>query len=72
MTSRRMVKRILELHHIEDETMVDELSNMGRMLMQQAAGPPSQTGSLPNVGESRPVSAVGGQFGGAAAPQTPA
>ena len=71
MTSRRMVKRILELHHIEDETMVDELSNMGRMLMQQAAGPPQQTGSLPNVGESRPVSAVGGQFGGAAAPQTP-
>ncbi|HOX22270.1 MAG TPA: hypothetical protein PLL10_02305, partial [Elusimicrobiales bacterium] len=72
MTSARMVKRVLELHHIEDQTMVDEIVSIGRAMMQSQSGPPQQTGSLPNVGESRPVSAMGGQFGGASEPQTPA
>jgi len=72
MVSKRMVKRVLELHHIEDESMVEEIFNIGRMMMQQQAGPPQQTGSLPNVGSANPVSAMGGQQGGASAPQTPA
>jgi hypothetical protein len=68
MTSKRLLKRMAELHHIEDETMIEELYNVGRQMMQQQAEPQA-TGSMPNVSEERPVSAMGGQFGGAAANQ---
>ncbi len=68
MTSKRLLKRMAELHHIEDETMIDELYAVGQKMMQQQSEPQA-TGSMPNVSEERPVSAMGGQFGGAAANQ---
>lgn len=72
MTSPRLIKKMAELHHIEDETLVDELVKIGKQMMQaQQQAEPARTGSLPNVGESRPQSDVGGQVGGAAAPQNP-
>jgi hypothetical protein len=49
--------------------MLEELVNIGKMMMQQAQEP-SKPGSVANVSESRPQSAMGGQFGGAAADQT--
>jgi hypothetical protein len=69
MTSKRLLKRMAEMHHIEDESMLEELVNIGKMMMQQAQEP-SKPGSVANVSESRPQSAMGGQFGGAAADQT--
>lgn len=68
MTSPRLLKKMAELHHIEDELLVEELVAIGRKMV-AAQAEPAKTGSLPNVGEDRPVSAVGGQPGGAAAQQ---
>jgi hypothetical protein len=60
MTSKRLLKRMGELHHIEDETMLDELVNIGKQMM-QAQAKPQQTGSMPNVSEQNPAAAMGGQ-----------
>ena len=69
MTSKRLLKRMGELHHIEDETMLEELVNIGKQMM-QAQAEPQKTGSMPNVSEQNPAAAMGGMFGGAAANQT--
>jgi hypothetical protein len=68
MTSKRLLKRMAEMHHIEDESMLEEIFNIGKMMMQQQAQP-SGGGSIPNVSEANPAAAMGGQFGGAATNQ---
>jgi hypothetical protein len=60
-TSKRLLQKLAEMHHIEDESMLDELQALLKQRAQaMAAGP---TGSLPGVPETRPTSAVGGQSG---------
>ena len=60
-----------EKHHIENEALINELLQIGKQIMGGQMPMPGQTGSQPGIGENRPVSAVGGQAGGAAAPQMP-
>jgi hypothetical protein len=72
--SRRLLTRMAELHHIDDELMVEELGKaLGMMAQMMAAGKQGQQGSLPNTTESNPAAAVGGQAGGVqgGAPQMP-
>ena len=66
-TSRRLLKRMAELHHIEDETMIDELMAAMQKWMQMQAGGTGGggAGSAPGVAEERPMSAVMGAAGGA-------
>jgi hypothetical protein len=60
-TSKRLLQKLAEMHHIEDESMLDELQALLKQrAAAMAAGP---TGSLPGVPETRPTSAVGGQSG---------
>jgi hypothetical protein len=56
--SPALLKRMAELHHISDEMMLEELNKIAQMMMQQQAGPTPQTGSLPNVTESKPLPAM--------------
>lgn len=69
MTSKRLLKRMAELHHIEDETLIEEIRQIGLKMMQSQAEP-AKTGSMPNVTENNPAAAIGGQVGGAAVNQT--
>jgi len=64
LTAKHMLKRMAEMHHIEDDTMIEELYQLGKQIMGGQAPMPGKTGSQPGQGESRPVSAVGGQQGG--------
>jgi hypothetical protein len=65
MGSRRLMEKAAEMHHIEDDALIDELMAIGERMMSGQIPTPGQSGSLPNVAESRPVSAMGGQAGGA-------
>jgi hypothetical protein len=53
-----------EMHHIEDEPMLEELYQLGKQIMGGQVAPPGNSGSQAGQGETRPVSAVGGQTGG--------
>ena len=64
LTQPRLLKRILEMHHIDDEALLNDLLELGKQIMGGQMPQPGQTGSQPNVSESRPVSAAGGQAGG--------
>jgi len=64
LTQPRLLKRILEMHHIDDEALLNDLLELGKQIMGGQMPQPGQTGSQPNVSEQRPVSAAGGQAGG--------
>jgi hypothetical protein len=64
LLSRRLFKKMAEMHHIEDEVMLEELYNIGQKIMGGQLPMPGQSGSQAGVGEDRPVSAMGGQAGG--------
>ena len=63
-TSRRLLVKMAEMHHIEDDAMVDELFQLAQKMLSGQSPMPGQQGSQPNVSEERPVSAMGGQAGG--------
>jgi hypothetical protein len=71
LLSRRLLTKAAELHHLEDEAMIDELMTIGKQMASGQLQTPGQSGSMPNVGESRPVSAMGGQAGGAKSLEMP-
>ena len=62
--SKRLMKKAAEMHHIEDDQMLEELQQIAMQMMSGQIPMPGQQGSQPGVGESRPVSAMGGQAGG--------
>lgn len=62
--SKRLLVKMAELHHIEDEAMIDELFDIAAKILGGQYPMPGQSGSQAGVGEDRPVSAVGGQAGG--------
>ena len=63
-TNRHLLKRMAEMHHIEDERMLDELISMAQKILSGQVPMPGQQGSQAGVPEERPTSAMGGMVGG--------
>ena len=57
---RNLTKKILELHHIYDETIVDDLKKMAEAMMSGQIPMPGQQGSQPNVTQRNPAAITGG------------
>jgi hypothetical protein len=66
MTSPRLVRQVLEMHHIENDALSEELVQLAQQMVQQMAqgGEGGGTGSIPNVTEQNPAAIMGGQVGG--------
>lgn len=62
--SKRLMKKAAEMHHIEDEMMLEELRQIAIQMMSGQIPMPGNQGSQAGVGEARPASAMGGQAGG--------
>lgn len=62
MTSPKLMKKILEMHRVEDKALIMELMRIGQMAMQSGAS--GGAGSQPGVAENKPQSAVMGQQNG--------
>ena len=71
LLSPQLMKRMAEMHHIEDEAMLKELLDIGQKIMAGQMPMPGAGGSQKGVGEDRPVSAVGGQAGGISSLMSP-
>jgi hypothetical protein len=63
MLSKSLLKRSAEMHHIEDENLVNELFMIGQRMSQ--GGMPGAAGSTPGV--SSPMTLPGSTTGGMAA-----
>lgn len=59
LTSKRFMKHMAEMHHIEDESLIDELYQLGQQMMQAQAQP---TGSAPppGSGDTNPIAGAMG------------
>ncbi len=66
MQSKRLLTKSAEMFHIHDETMVEEIMQIGKQIMAQQAGPPGAAGSQPNLMAVNPVAAQGGAAQGIA------
>ena len=64
MQSKRLLIKSAEMFHIHDETMVEELQEIGKAMMAQQAGPTGAAGGQPNLSSMNPVSAQGGAAAG--------
>lgn len=64
MLSPSLMKRMAEMHHIEDEMMLMEIQRIAKQMMSGKIPMSGNTGSQAGVGEERPTSAMGGQAGG--------
>jgi hypothetical protein len=64
LLSKRLFKKMSELHGIEDEAMVEELHGIAMQMVSGQLPAGGQQGSQPGVPEDRPVSAQGGMLGG--------
>lgn len=67
LQSKRLLKKIAEMHHVDDDAMINEMYEIGRRMMAQTTGagsPPNVSGSQAGVSESKPGSAVMGQNNG--------
>lgn len=62
--SKRLLIKMAEMHHIEDEAMIDEILAIAQKMMSGALPQPGQAGSSPGVPESKPGSATSGQANG--------
>lgn len=64
--SKSLLKRMAEMHHIEDENMIDELMAIAKAMMGGQMQTPGRGGSMPNVTDSmtRPASVSGGMAAG--------
>lgn len=62
--SKRLLKKMAEMHHIEDEAMINELFEIAKKILGGQYPMPGQSGSQAGVPEERPMSAAGGQAGG--------
>lgn len=64
MTQKRIMKRMAEMHHIEDESMIEEFFQMGQKIMSgQMPMPGASGGNQP--GQQDPQAILGGLLGGA-------
>jgi len=64
MTRPRLMKKVMEMHHIEDEALVQELLQLGQQIMSGQMPQPGNPGSQGGVSEARPMSAMRGQTSG--------
>lgn len=64
MQSRRLMVKSAEMFHIYDESLIDEIMQIGKQMMAVQAGPPGAAGSQPNLMAQNPVSAQGGMAAG--------
>ena len=58
LTSKRMVGKILEWHHIEDETLLEELMKIGQQIMGGQVPAPGQSGSAAGVAQDNPITKI--------------
>lgn len=63
MTQKRIMKRMAEMHHIEDESMIEEFFQMGQKIMGGEMPMPGATQNQP--GQQDPKAILGGLLGGA-------
>jgi len=68
LLSPTLIKEMAELHHLDNEALIDELLQIGQMMMSGNIPAPGNPGSQAGQGEDRPVSAIGGQAAAANAP----
>jgi len=68
MQSQRLMQKSAEMFHIKDETLVEELRQIGTQMMQMQAqgGGVGGAGSPPNLTTANPVAAQGGMAAGIA------
>jgi len=71
LVSKRLFKKIAELHHVEDEALLEEVYAIGNKMISGQIPVGGQQGSQPNISESRPVSATGGMAGGSSSMMLP-
>jgi len=64
MLSPNLMKKMAEMHHIEDEMMLQQLQQIAQQMMSGQLPMAGQQGSQPGQPEERPASAAGGQAGG--------
>ena len=64
MLSPNLMKKMAEMHHIEDEMMLAQLQQIAQQMMSGQLPMAGQSGSQPGQPEERPASAAGGQAGG--------
>ena len=63
LLSKRLLKKTAEMHHIEDDALIDDLWAIGQIMM-GGGGEGGKPGSQAGVTEDKPLSVVGGQAGG--------
>jgi hypothetical protein len=64
LLSRNLTKKVFELHHIYDETIIDELQKISQQMMSGQIPMPGQQGSQPNVTQQNPQAIGGGMAAG--------
>ena len=64
MLSPNLMKKMAEMHHIEDEMMLQQLQQIAKMMMSGQLPMAGNSGSQAGQPEERPQSAQGGQAGG--------
>jgi hypothetical protein len=62
--SPALMKKMSELHHIYDENMVKEITQIAQQIMSGQMPMPGQQGSMPNVMTQNPQSITGGMAAG--------
>jgi len=63
LMQKHLMKRMAEMHHIEDENMLEELYQLGKQIMSGSAPMPGQKGSTPGSGELPGTAAAGSALG---------
>ncbi len=65
MLSKNLMKRMAEMHHIEDEAMLDQLLDIAKQMMSGKLPMPGGAGSQPGIpGQTSATTVTGGQAGG--------
>jgi hypothetical protein len=64
LTQPRLMKRMAEMHHIEDEQMLDDLFQLGQQILGGSVPMPGGGGSQAGVPGANPIAAVAGAAGG--------
>ena len=68
MTAPKLMKRVAEMHRIDDESLVKELVDLGGKIMSGEMQPPGATGSQPGVPTENPITQVLGAALGSQGP----
>jgi len=64
LTKPNLMKKLAAMFGIEDESMIDEMRELGNTVMQQQGPGVSPQGSQPGVPHENPIGAILGQANG--------